>query len=105
MDAPVALIAVPFAIFFGCCVSQFWFLAQVRNALIDRHPDIYLQLERKSFFPGNGVFKIILSGRHRDFADPDLSKAIVRCRWLFVVAIGSWLAIPGVGILISLFSN
>lgn len=105
MSVPVALTTVPLAIFFGCCISQFWFLAKVRNALIDRHPEVYLQLERKSFFPGNSVFKYVLSGKHSDINDLDLSRAIVRCRWLFVVAIGSWLAIPGFGILISLSSN
>lgn len=95
------LIVIPFGVFFACCLSQFWFLAQVRNALIDRHPETFLSLERSSIFPGNGIYKFIRTGKHRDLGDAELSKAVIRCRWLFAVAIVSWLAIPGVAHLVS----
>lgn len=37
-----AYILIPFAVFFACCVAQFWFMKRIRDALIDRHPDAFL---------------------------------------------------------------
>jgi hypothetical protein len=48
------LILIPFAVFFACCVAQFWFLKQVRDRLIERHPDTFLEIEKSSIFPYNG---------------------------------------------------
>jgi hypothetical protein len=48
-----------FSVFFACCVAQFWVIARVRNALIDRHPETYLQLERSSVFPHRGLYRFI----------------------------------------------
>ena len=42
-------------------------------------------------FPLRGTQNFIRSKRHRDLGDPVLSKAIIRCRWLYVAAISSWL--------------
>jgi hypothetical protein len=82
-----------FAVFFACCLAQFWFLGQVRKALIDRHPDVFLEIERSSIFPQKGLQKFIRSSRHNDLADPKLSEAVIRCRWLFVTAICAWLVL------------
>lgn len=87
------LVLIPFGLFFLCGISQFWFLGKVRNALIDRHPETFLRLERSSIFPGNGTYRFIRSGEHRGMGDADLSRWVMRCRWLFVAAIASWLAI------------
>lgn len=85
------LVLVPFAIFFLCTASQFWFLAQVRNALIDRHAKVFLEIERSSVFPHRGLYKFIRSGRHNELRDPELSAAIMRVRFVYLTAIAAWL--------------
>ena len=87
------IILIPFAVFFVCCAAQVWFLAQVRKALIDRHSDFYLNLERSSMFPQRGLFRFIRSGQHKELRDYDLTSAVIRCRILHFVAIGSWLCV------------
>jgi hypothetical protein len=85
--------ALTFAVFFACCAAQFWFMARVRNALIDRHPEFYLAIERSSIFPRRGLSSFIQSRKHRELGDPELSKAVLQCRWLYVVAICAWLVL------------
>lgn len=88
-----------FVVFFACCAGQFWFIARVRNALIDRHPTVFLEVERSSAFAQRGLQKFIRSGRHKELGDPQLTKAVMQCRWLFGVAICAWL-ILAVGIVL-----
>ena len=83
---------IPFVVFFGCVVSQFWFVRRVRIALIDRHPDEFLKLMRSSVFADYFLSKFILSRRHHELKDDELSRAVIRCRWLIGLAILAWLA-------------
>ena len=82
-----------FGVFFICCVAQFWFIARVRNALIDRHPETYLLIERKSIFPQRALQKFIRSSQHRALNDPELTRAVFNVRWLFAVGIVAWLVL------------
>ncbi|MFM5953980.1 MAG: hypothetical protein ACKOPE_06740 [Novosphingobium sp.] len=82
-----------FAVFFACCIGQFWVIGRVRNALIDRHPDLYLEIQRSSIFPQRRLQKFIRSGQHRELKDEQLSKAVMQCRWLFGLALASWLVL------------
>ena len=82
---------IAFAVFFACCAAQFWFLARVRNALIDRHPDFYLTIARSSLMPQRGLSRFIRSGKHRELGDLELSKAVIQIRWLYALAFGAWL--------------
>ena len=84
---------IAFAVFFVCCAAQFWFMARVRNALIDRHPELYLSIERSSMFARRGLSRFIQSSKHRELGDPELSKAVMQCRWLYAVAICAWLVL------------
>jgi hypothetical protein len=63
----------------------------VRNILIDSYPELYLKIERSSIFPHHGLQKFIRSSQHRELGDEQLSKAVMHCRWLFGLAITSWL--------------
>jgi hypothetical protein len=82
---------IAFAVFFACCLAQFWFIARVRNALIDRHSEAFLQIERSSIFPLGGFYRFICSSRHHDLRDAGLTRAVINMRWLFLVAIAAWL--------------
>ena len=82
---------IAFAVFFACCAAQFWFLARVRNALIDRHPEFYLTIERSSMMPQRGLFRFIRSRKHRELGDLELTKTVIQFRWLYALAICAWL--------------
>ena len=84
---------VAFAVFFACCAAQFWFVSRVRNALIDRHSELYLSIERSSMVPRRGLVRFIRSGKHRELGDYELSKAVIQTRWLYALAFASWLMI------------
>jgi hypothetical protein len=45
------LILLPFSVFFVCCILQFWYLKKVRDALVDRHPNTFILVEKSSMFP------------------------------------------------------
>ena len=83
---------IPFAGFFGCCVAQFWFLHRFRNALIERHPDTFLDIEKSSFFPYQGLWRFVRKGRYKDLNDPELNKRARDLKWLFAIAFVCWLA-------------
>lgn len=85
-------IFIPFAVFFVCCLAQFWFGYRVRSALISRHPDEWLQMSKRAFFNSPIPWRFLWSGRHRELDDPVLSRRVVEMRWLMIVAYTSWAA-------------
>ncbi|QDZ06450.1 hypothetical protein FPZ24_02305 [Sphingomonas panacisoli] len=84
---------IPFAIFFICCASQFWFVKRVRDRLIDHHPNVFLKQERASFFPHNHIWRYAFDSRFRGLNDPELDRRVRNLRILTAIALGSWLAI------------
>lgn len=90
-------ILIPFAVFFGCVLGQFYFLRQVRRALAARHPDVWRALSERAWFIDNAVFSFVWKKREKDLGDPALSAITARMRRLHIVAIVAWAAY-GVGI-------
>lgn len=87
------LLFIPFAIFFLCCFAQFLFLKQIRDRLIDHHPEEFLAAERSSMFPQTGLWRFVWRGRHKDLNDPELDRHVRNMRILYAVAILAWLGI------------
>jgi hypothetical protein len=87
-----ALILLPFGVFFACCIGQFWLLKRVRDRLIDCHPDTFLQIERSSIFPFNGLWRFTKRGRYKALNDQELNRRIRSLKRLFVVAFVAWAA-------------
>ena len=85
------LTLIPFAIFFACCVAQFWFLKQVRDRLI-HHPDTFLELERSSTIPHQWIWDFTKGLQHRQLGDEVLNQRVRHFKWLYRVAIAAWLA-------------
>jgi len=83
---------IAFAVFFACCGGQFWFLKRVREALIERHPETFLAIEKSSMFPQRTLWQFVRKGRYKELNDPELDKAARDLRRLQAVAILSWLA-------------
>lgn len=81
-----------FVVFFACCLSQFWFLKKVRESLIDRHPQTFLDIERSSIFPLQGIWKFIRGNRYRDLGDAELNRHVRNLKRLTIVAFVSWFA-------------
>jgi hypothetical protein len=86
-----ALILIPFVVFFACFLAQFWFLKRVRDRLIDYHPDKYLEIERSSIFPYNGLWKFTKKGRYKQLGDEELDRRVRNLKRLFALAFAAWL--------------
>ena len=91
---------VAFAVFGGCCVAQFWFMDRVRKALIERHPDTYLSIEKASVFPFQALRRFVRKGRYKSLNDPELDRAARDLKRLNVITLLAWLAYG-----ISIFSD
>lgn len=84
------LILLPFGVFFVCCILQFWYLKKVRDALIERHPDTFLSVEKSSIFPMQGLFKFARGGRYKDLNDALLNRHVRNLKRLMIVAYIAW---------------
>ena len=86
-------VGIAFAIFAGCCLAQFWFYKQVRDRLIDNHPEAYLDAERSSWFPGAGMWNFIKGNAYKELRDEELSRRVRNLKLLFLVTFLAWLSI------------
>ena len=85
-------ILIPFAVFFVCCLSQFWFVKKVRDALIERHPDTFLAVDKSSIFPHRGIWRFTQNNQYKELRDENLNRHVRNLKRLHLVAITSWLA-------------
>ena len=83
---------IPFAVFAGCVLGQFYFLREVRRALASRHPDVWRKLSENAWFMDNAVVRFIWKKRDRALNDPQLSAITRRIRKLQIVALVAWVA-------------
>lgn len=86
------LILLPFGVFFVCCLLQFWFLKKVRDALIDRHPDTFLAVEKSSIFPMQGLWKFARGSSYKKLGDVELNRHVRNLKRLMIVGIAAWVA-------------
>ncbi len=86
------LVLIPFAIFFACCVAQFFFLERVKRALAARHPDELQGLLGKSFFSfsGSAIAKFAWQRRDLNLNDRELTKVVKEFKLLMFIAYGAW---------------
>lgn len=84
-------ILIPFAVFFACCLSQFWFMMKVRAALIERHPGTYLSVEKSAMFPHQGFWRFTRGNGYKALQDDELNRHVRNLKRLKIVAIISWL--------------
>jgi len=99
----LTVILIPFSVFFGCCVAQFYFLRRVRQALAERHPDVWRDISIRAWSVDSFVYKFAWRRRDRRLDDPDLTAKTKQLLRLNYLAIGVWLAccgllITGVGL-------
>jgi isochorismate hydrolase len=90
----------PFGVFFLCCIAQFWFLKSVRDALIERHPDTYLSIEKSSLFPHRGLYHFTRRRRYEALHDADLDRRVRNLKRVQLIAVGAWL-IFGIAVFIT----
>jgi hypothetical protein len=84
-------ILIPFAVFFVCCVLQFWFMKQIRDRLIEHHPDAFLAIEKKAFFPHQALWKFMRGSGYKSLNDEELNRRVRNFKRLYLVAIAAWL--------------
>jgi len=86
------LILLTFGIFAACCLLQFWFIKQIRDTLIERHPQTFLEIEKSSIFPSRGLWKYTRSNRYKQLGDQVLNRHVRNMKRLMIVAFVSWAA-------------
>jgi hypothetical protein len=86
---------IPFAVFFACTLGQFFMLRRVRQALVARHPEIWLELSRKAIFTNSTGLGFALRRGDRGLDDPELSRSVNLLLLLWAVAIGAWIVLMG----------
>ena len=87
-----AYVLIPFAVFFVCCAAQFWFLKRVRDRLIDQHPDTFLDMERSSIFPDQGLWRFTRGSKYKELRDEELNRRVRHWKRLILVAVLAWMA-------------
>ena len=85
-----SLILLPFSVFFCCCILQFWYLKKVRDALIERHPDTFLLIEKSSFLPMQGLYRFVRGSRYQDLNDELLNRQVRNLKRLMIVGYTAW---------------
>lgn len=84
---------IPFSVFMVCCLAQFYFLARVRRALAERHPELLRDLVGNAFFfASNAIGKFAWRRGDRGLDDPELTERVKQYKRLMFVAIGAWAA-------------
>ena len=81
---------IAFAILFVCAAGQFWFVRNGRRILIDRHPQTWLALSKKSFVSDAELAKFMLLNGGRGVEDEEFHRFVRQFRWLFAVASACW---------------
>jgi len=93
---PIVMLVLPFiafVFFFACALAQFVLGRNFRRKLVERHPDVWAEISRKSWLMDGAVLGFANSRRCRDLADPELSQAANWIKLTQVLAISSWLVI------------
>jgi hypothetical protein len=86
-------IVIPFGIFIACVFAQFWLVRRLRQALIERHPQVWLEISYKAWFLDNAMVRFAFGKRLKQLDDPVLDDR-VRSLWLLMATgIAAWLAI------------
>ena len=88
-------IFIPFAVFFACTLGQFWMLRRLRQALVARHPEIWLEQSSKAFFTNSTGLGFALRRGDRGLNDPELTACVNQLLLLWAVAIGAWVVMMG----------
>ncbi len=83
---------IPFGVFFVCGIAQFPVIGGLGAALRERHPSEWastkISLLGWPFFGREWSF--MMSGRHRELGDPNLTKRVSDARRLMAVALIAW---------------
>lgn len=93
------LILIPFAIFLACVFGQMWALRRVRQALAQRHPELWLEMSYKAWSIDRAVYHFAFSSKHHALDDPILTDRIWAVRLVLAVAMLALIAVVPVAIL------
>ena len=85
------LFAVPLAISVGLVAWQFWLMLRVRDAMAQRHPQLWKSWSLGEFLPyGIAVFGFAFSLTEKRLNDAALSERAAQFRIVTVVTVVSW---------------
>jgi len=84
----VRLEFIPFIVFMGCCLSQFWWGFRIKSILRARHPEVIL----KTFSYPNQLVVFVQARKDRKLGDQELSVCTARFQLTQWIALSSVLA-------------
>jgi hypothetical protein len=67
-------------------------MKKVRDALIERHPETFLSVEKSSIFPYQGLQRFTWGSGYKALQDDELNRHVRNLKRLHIVAVASWLA-------------
>lgn len=62
--------------------AHYFSYRKIRDRMIDRHAQRFLEIQRGSIFQYHALHHFILWGNHKDLADQTLSAEITAHRWM-----------------------
>jgi hypothetical protein len=75
----------------GSAFAGIWLQWSLRRRLVKRHPAVWLEMSGRSWFGSVSTADFVFSGRHRELADPELTRTVVQMRWTVAIFCCSWL--------------
>jgi hypothetical protein len=76
---------------FGLVAAIFYAQFRVKNRLIDIAPQLWLDMERKSFWPQSAIQRFVFSDRHKTIGDSNLTNSVMIYRFATVGFVAIWL--------------
>jgi hypothetical protein len=76
---------------FGLVAAIFYAQLRVKNRLIDIAPQLWLDMERKSFWPQSAIQRLVFSDRHKTIGDSNLTNSVMIYRFATVGFVAIWL--------------
>jgi hypothetical protein len=92
------IVIIPVVVLLVCGFVQFWFYRRIRQALIKRHPELWLSISYKAWFVDGAATGFAFSRRVRDLGDPVLMATVNQARLLLLIALLAFLALVGLSV-------
>jgi hypothetical protein len=82
---------IPWSVFSVCCLLQWWLLTRIKQLLIERHPNTYVEVQKASPFPFQGLYWLMRKNRYKNLDDIYLNKKVRDFKRLYFGGLAAWL--------------
>jgi len=89
------MILIPFVIFFVCVIALLVLAREVRKALAARHPEVWLQISAKVYFPDNAIYGFAWRRQDKPLNDPEITRRVNQFLIVSATAVAAWVVMIG----------